>query len=208
MAKETLRPPGLPTFTTVEPTITSVEELDDALFRLSYLIHRSAEIEAQCNKTLDMQRDVFRKKKVEQVGRQDVPLADLKDALEVEIALYCKTERDSLLDGKTKSLELRHGTIAWRATLIEIGFKEGETNRTVTARVMKKQGVLEAIKRPLSRLLLMGTLKINVALDLIALRNAVREGEKKGKDLPAGLKVIPTDEKFSILPAEYREVTT
>jgi phage host-nuclease inhibitor protein Gam len=131
--------------------IESVARLDELIAEVGALDQKGADLDTQCKAELQPLIDKWQRLRVVSIDGQDVPLVDRRELLFNSIMAYCVDNKSALLQGDSKSLELTHGTISWRAVPRYVAIIPGKKDKEWIAESAKKLiaiGIAPEASRP------------------------------------------------------------
>lgn len=197
--------------------LLSLEAADQALEELGRLNAREAAIQAECDREIARVREHHSARMHIQVDRVETTIADRRQLLLNAVEKFAAENRESILEGESKSRELNHGTIGWRAAPRKIEPVEGGAAsgnpKIIDALMIYLRGLLSGFKLLASKVV--GAIKVQVSFDKRALLKlaldkdvSAAELRKAGFFLAGGedaLYVNVKTQEVSSLPAAHPE---
>ena len=201
----------------VDPVIESVEDLDKAIYELSFLGALDSSIDARCTEQIESLKSQYEKKKVLPFppGRI-VYIKERVEQLTTLVCDYCRAHRSELLEGKKKTRTLPHGSVSFKDQPAKVEYRAGlqEADSMKLLDKLLQSTLIELILAWLKSICIFGTNKeARLLSEVVELKPKlsiakIKEAYEKKRLTTAhlkqlGLKYTKGSEKLTVKPSAY-----
>jgi phage host-nuclease inhibitor protein Gam len=189
----------------LEPTVTDCETAELALREVAALRVNNAELKAAYEVRLAALNEEAKAATMTIVDGIEQPLSERAKELEQAVLDWADENRSTLCDGKSKTVELRGGTLSWRKKADAVTFLPDWDEKQAVAKLWKKGSLRPMLDAVLLKVLnLFGAVTIQLKIDRTAAKKAVQAGQlKKNRLRSIGLEFVEGEEYVSVTVAEF-----
>jgi len=186
-------------------TVDSVERADAALHELAWLEQRTSVLAANTQSAIDRLITDAQAKAFVEIDGEKVSLADRQKALLDAVTAWTKANLTDHLPEGSKTLTLAHGELGKQGLPDVLGFAEGETEKTVLAKIQKRAGwpklLASLVATALGAVTLGCVARIKLELDKVGSKKAWAESPAKRKSLRSlGIELKTDREEYFVRP--------
>lgn len=204
----------------VDPVIESVEDLDKAIYELSFLGALDSSIDARCTEQIESLKSQYEKKKVLPLAPgRIVYIKERVEQLTTLVCDYCRANRSQLLEGKKKTTTLPHGSVSFKDQPAKVEYRAGlkEADCMNLLDKLLPSSIIELLAAWLKSLCIFGTnenkaevrllsevIEVKPKLSITKIKEAYEKKRLTTEHLKQlGLKYTKGSEKLTVKPSAY-----
>lgn len=188
----------------VKPKISSIEDAELALREIAWCQAVSEAVAAAAEELLRSLNELAKQAASFEFAGESVPVADRRAVLEKELLRWGDANRETLCQGKKKSVDLRNGRIRWRDGKDAVDYCDDCSQKTAVEAIGNQSGLLARIEAIVDEIAWFGVFQAKLTVNKTNAVKARQKGQLTDEQLAeVGLQFLPGAEYVSVEPSEF-----